>query len=70
MVEFLNFPSEGDRDALRRELNEKTTEISTVLNRVIAFEEIAEAILQGFQKAWSIAPEVVNIIDEELKVNI
>jgi lipoate-protein ligase A len=70
MVEFLNLPSEGERDALRRELNEKTTELSTVLNRMITFEEVAEAILQGFQKTWSIAPEVVNMIDEELKVNI
>jgi lipoate-protein ligase A len=70
MVEFLNLPSEGERDALRRELNEKTTELSTVLNRVITFEEVAEAILHGFQKAWTIAPEVVNIIDEELKANI
>jgi lipoate-protein ligase A len=70
MVKFLNLPLEEDRDALRRELDEKTTELSTVLNRVIKFEEVAEAILQGFQKAWSIAPEVVNIIDEELKVNI
>jgi lipoate-protein ligase A len=70
MVKFLNLPSEEDRDALRRELDEKTIELSTVLNRVIKFEEVAEAILQGFQKAWSIAPEVVNIIDEELKVNI
>ena len=70
MVDFLNLPSERERDALRRELNEKTTELSTVLNRVITFEEVAEAILRGFQKAWSIAPEVVNMIDEELKVNI
>jgi lipoate-protein ligase A len=70
MVEFLNLPSDGERDALRRELNEKTTELSTVLNRVITFDEVAEAILQGFQKAWSIVPEVVNIIDEESKVNI
>jgi len=70
MIDFLNLPSEGERDALRRELNEKTTELSTVLHRVITFEEVAEAILQGFQKAWSITPEVVNTIDEELKVNI
>ncbi|MGD0591012.1 MAG: lipoate--protein ligase family protein [Bacteroidota bacterium] len=70
IVEFLNLPSEGERDALRRELNEKTIELSTVLNRVITFEEVAEAILQGFQKAWSITPEVVNMVDEELKVNI
>jgi lipoate-protein ligase A len=70
MVDFLNLPSERERDALRRELNEKTIELSTILNRVITFDEVVEAILQGFQKAWSIAPEVVNMIDEELKVNI
>jgi lipoate-protein ligase A len=70
MVEFLNLPSEGERDVLRKELDEKTTELSTVLNRVITFEEVAEAILQGFQKAWSITLEVVNMIDEESKVNI
>jgi lipoate-protein ligase A len=70
IVEFLNLPSEEKRVQLRRELDEKTTELSTVLNRVISFEEVAEAILQGFQKAWSIAPEVANMIDEELRVNI
>ncbi len=70
MVEFLSALSEGERDALHRELNEKTTDLTTVLNRVITFEEIAEAILHGFQKAWSIAPAVVNMMDEELRVNI
>jgi lipoyl(octanoyl) transferase len=70
IVEFLNLPSEEERNALRRELNEKTTELSAVLNRVITFEEVAEAILRGFKKTWSIAPEVVNMVGEELKVNI
>jgi lipoyl(octanoyl) transferase len=70
IMEFLNLPSEEDRDALRRELDKKTNELSTVLKRRITFDEVAEAILQGFQKAWSIAPEVVNFIDEELKVNV
>jgi hypothetical protein len=69
-VEFLNIPSEEERSALRRELNEKTTELSTVLKRVTTFNEVAEAILQGFQKAWSIELEVVNKVGEELKVNI
>jgi hypothetical protein len=32
------------------------------------FEEVAEAILQGFKKAWSITPEVVNMIGEEMKL--
>jgi lipoyl(octanoyl) transferase len=62
IVEFLNLPSEKVRDTLRRELNEKTTELSTILNRSISFEEVADAILQGFQKEWLITPEVVNTV--------
>lgn len=65
IVNYLNFPSEEHRIALRRELDEKTTELSTVLNKTVIFNETADAILQGFQKAWSIAPEVVNLIDKE-----
>ena len=56
--------------ALRRELDEKTTELSTILNRTVKFDETADAILQGFRKAWSISPEIVNIIDKEQKVTI
>ena len=70
MVDFLNFPSEEGRDVLRRRLDEKTTELTTVLNRTITFDEVAEAVLQGFRKSWSIAPEVVKIINKEIKVNI
>ncbi len=62
IVEFLNFHSEKERNMLRGELDERTTDLSVVLNRDISFEEVAEAILQGFQKAWSIAPEVVGMI--------
>ncbi|MGD1044267.1 MAG: lipoate--protein ligase family protein [Bacteroidota bacterium] len=70
IVEFLNLPSEEQRVALMRELDEKTTELSTILNRTVKFDETADAILHGFRKAWSISPEVVNIIDEEQKVII
>jgi lipoyl(octanoyl) transferase len=62
IVEFLNLPAEKERDVLRRELNEKTTELSTILNRSITFEEVADAILKGFQKAWSITPEVTSMV--------
>jgi len=62
IVEFINFHSEKERNMLREELDERTTDLSVVLNRVISFEEVAEAILQGFQKAWSIEPEVVGMI--------
>jgi lipoate-protein ligase A len=70
IVDFLNLPSEEQRVALKQELDEKTTELSTVLNRTVAFDEAADGILKGFQKAWSIAPEVVNMIDQEQKVTI
>ena len=70
MVDYLNLPSEEQRVALKRELDEKTTELSTVLNRTVKFDETADAILHGFRKAWSISPEVVNMIDEEQKVTI
>jgi lipoate-protein ligase A len=70
MVDFLNLPSEEQRVALLQELDEKTTELSTVLHRTVKFDETADAILQGFRKAWSISPKVVNMIDEEQKVTI
>jgi lipoyl(octanoyl) transferase len=70
IVDFLNLPSEQQRAALKQELDEKTTELSTVLNRIVKFDEIADAVLNGFRKAWSISLEVVNIIDEEQKVTI
>jgi lipoyl(octanoyl) transferase len=70
IVDFLNLPSEEQRVALLQELDEKTTELSTVLNRTVKFDETADAILQGFRKAWSISPKVVNMTDEEQKVTI
>jgi len=70
IVDFLNLPSEEQRIALLQELDEKTTELSTVLNRVINYDKTADAILQGFRKAWFISPEVVNTIDKEQKVTI
>ncbi len=70
IVEFLNLLSKEQRDALCHELDEKTTDLSTVLNRTVTFQETAEAVLFGFRKAWFISPEVVNTIVEEQKVTI
>jgi lipoate-protein ligase A len=70
IIEFLILPSEEQRAALLQELNDKTTELSSLLHRTVTFEETADAILHGFRNAWSISPEVVNMIDEERKVTI
>ena len=70
IVNFLNVPSEEHRCALRQELDEKTTDLSAVLHRVVHYDEAAEAVLQGFRHAWSISPEIVKRNDEKQKVTL
>jgi lipoate-protein ligase A len=70
LVDFLNFPIEEEREALRRELDEKTTDLSTILDRKVTFQETAELILRGFQNAWSITSDLINTISEEQKVTV
>jgi lipoyl(octanoyl) transferase len=68
LVEYLHVPSEDHRIAMTRELDEKTTDLSSVLHRAVPFEEMSDALLRGFQKAWSITPEIGTFITDEQKV--
>lgn len=68
MVDFLNFQTEEQRESVRQELHEKTIDLYTIMNRKVYFSEIAEALLLGFQKAWSIAPKVVHWMDKKEEV--
>ena len=70
IVEFMNIPSEDQRDSLYRELEDKTTDLSTILHRRVSFDETVESILFGFRKAWGISPEVINTSSIDLKVTI
>jgi len=70
MVDFLHRSSEEQHDALRRELDDKTTDLSAVLHRQVHFHETAEAILHGFRTSWSISPELVNMKDEGQQVTL
>ena len=70
LADFLKLPSEEQRDVLRRELDQKTTELSTVLNRQVQFDEAADALLTGFREAWAISPENVPNDFYEPKVTI
>ena len=69
IVDFLNLTSEAQRSGLLKELDEKTTDLSTVLHRPVNMDETADAMLHGFRNAWSIDPEIVLMIAEERKVN-
>jgi lipoate-protein ligase A len=70
IVNFLNIPTEEQRFALQRELDENTTDLSAVLHRTASFNETADALLNGFREEWSITPEIVKMIDDEQKVTI
>ena len=70
IVDFLSFPSENERESLRHMLDEKTTDLSTVLDRKVSFQETAEIVLRGFEKAWSIMSEFKDTITEEQKVTV
>jgi lipoyl(octanoyl) transferase len=70
IADFLNLPSDKERYDLRRMLDQKTTDLSTVLNREVTFRETAEMLLKGFKEAWSIVPEVVNLVFEKEEVNV
>ena len=68
IVDFLRLPSNEERGALRRDLDEKTTELSTVLHRSVTFDETANAVFNGFRNAWSISLEHGTMIDDQQKV--
>ena len=42
------------RDTLRESLQEKTTELTSVLKRNVSFDEVAAALKAGFESAWNI----------------
>lgn len=54
LVQFLAVREQSDMEALKRELEEKSTELSTVLNRKVEFGEVAECIRSGFEEEWGI----------------
>jgi len=45
---------EGEREAVRRALAMKTTDLAGILGRTPDFDEVASAILSGFEDEWSV----------------
>jgi len=54
IVDFLRIDGEESREALRRELEDKTIDLFRLLGRRIAFEEVAQAVQRGFEDSWGI----------------
>jgi len=58
LIDYLNVQQEEKREELRELLLNKSIDLSTALDREVSFEEVAEAILYGFEKAWSVKLDV------------
>jgi lipoate-protein ligase A len=59
MTEYLRFPTEEARSALRKELELKTIDLAQILDRTVSYGEAAEAIRRGFIQHWGCEFEAV-----------
>jgi lipoyl(octanoyl) transferase len=62
LVRYLRLKNESLRVRLAAEMDEKTIDLSTALSRRVTFEEAASAVRAGFEEAWGIR---LNTIDLE-----
>jgi lipoate-protein ligase A len=54
LVEFLFLEDEQQARILWSELGEKSTELSSILQRQVEYGEVSECLKRGFEKAWGI----------------
>jgi lipoate-protein ligase A len=54
LVEFLAVNKESEVQALEKELEEKSTELSAILSRRVEFEEVAQCVRSGFEEEWGV----------------
>lgn len=59
IVSFLQLDSEEQRRTLAKELEQKTTDLYSLLGYQPAFDEVAEALRRGFEEAWGISFESI-----------
>ena len=62
LVEFLAVNEEMEVQVLKKELEEKSTELSTILNRRVEFEEVAQCVRSGFEEEWGV--HFLNVLEE------
>jgi lipoate-protein ligase A len=70
IVEFLSLPDDETRGGLRRELEEKTTDLSSVLGRRVDFGEVAASIKQGFEECWGIRFQEAEYADLDFELEV
>lgn len=54
LVRYLLLPDEKTRDTVSAELNSKTIELQTILQREIPIDELSDCIRRGFEETWGV----------------
>jgi len=62
LPEFLAMCEHTDVEALKKELGEKSIELSAILHRQVEFEEVAQCIRSGFEEEWGV--HFVDVLEE------
>lgn len=65
IAEVMRVEDERRRDAVRKVLARKTTSLSAILGRDVAFDEVAEAVRAGFARAWGVSLTEGRLTDGE-----
>jgi lipoyl(octanoyl) transferase len=50
---------------LRKDLEAQTTTLNDILQRTVTFEEVRDAIFDGFREHWNLEPALSMIVDQE-----
>ena len=53
LADLLRIDDADRRRSLRRKLEQKTTDLGSILGRPVEFSEVADAMARGFERAWS-----------------
>ena len=65
LVGLLRFEEEERRRTLRRALEDKTTDLASILGRSVEFPEVADALARGFELAWGVKLVPGQLSEEE-----
>jgi len=66
MFSLLKVPSEKMKDKLIKDVKQRVTSIQHVLGKQLSFEEVADAMKQGFEEEFRVELEEGELSDEEM----
>ncbi len=66
LADFLLVESESRRGVVRRLLSSKTTDLTTLLSRPVSLDEVASAIMSGFDEAWGLTLTEGELSEDEI----